>query len=72
MFKQSPKIATYLLAIVAGPYKHISMNEKGMPPMKVYLRDSLMQKADQAYLKEMMSVTKRGMHFYKDLFGKEY
>jgi len=31
-----------------------------------------MQKVDQAYVKEMMSVTKRGMHFYKDLFGKEY
>lgn len=31
-----------------------------------------MQKADQAYIKEMMSVTKRGMHFYKDLFGKNY
>jgi aminopeptidase N len=27
MFKQSPKIATYLLAIVAGPYKHVAMNE---------------------------------------------
>ena len=31
-----------------------------------------MQKVDQAYLKEIMSVTKRGMIFYKDLFGKEY
>jgi len=43
MFKQSPKIATYLLAIVAGPYKHVEMNEKNMPPMKVYMRDSLMK-----------------------------
>jgi aminopeptidase N len=40
--------------------------------MKVYMRDSLMKQADQAYLKEIMSVTKRGMHFYKDLFGKDY
>jgi len=27
MFKQSPKIPTYLFAIVAGPFKHVAMNE---------------------------------------------
>jgi len=72
IFKETPKIPTYLYAIVAGPYKHIELNEVGLPPMKVYLRDSLMKKADQNYLKEIMTVTKSGLNFYKDLFGKPF
>jgi aminopeptidase N len=42
IFRTTPRIPTYLYAIVAGPFKHLEMNESGMPPMKVYLRDSLM------------------------------
>lgn len=42
LFKQSPKIATYLFVIIAGPYKNIAINEEAHPPMKVYMRDSLM------------------------------
>ena len=71
-FEQSPKISTYLFAIVAGPFKHVEYIEQGLPPMRVYLRSSLMQTVDQTYLREMMTVTKRGMFFYQDLFGKNY
>lgn len=40
--------------------------------MRVFMRESLMKKADQAYLTEIMTVAQHGMDFYKDLFGKNY
>jgi aminopeptidase N len=35
-------MSTYLTAIVAGPYAFVESQNKSFPPMKVYLRKSVL------------------------------
>ena len=74
VFKQSFKISPYLFAIVAGPYTFVESktHEEGLPPMRVYLRESVIGGVETDVLNEMLSSTLVGMKFYKDLFGIPY
>ena len=42
-FDESARIATYVYAIVAGPYGYFEQNVEGMPPMRLYARKSVLQ-----------------------------
>jgi aminopeptidase N len=44
VFKQTPRISTYLFAIVAGPYGHHESKSEGFPDMKIYARKNLIDK----------------------------
>lgn len=69
-FHQSEKIATYLYAVIAGPYG--SFEYKGnytKVPMKIYGRKSIL---DSIRHEETFEVTVAGMKYYEDLFGKPY
>ena len=74
MFRQSFQIAPYLFAIVAGPYTYVESKtqEAGLPPMRVYLRKSVIKTVEADVLNEMLTSTLVGMRFYKDLFGVPY
>lgn len=41
VFGRTPKIATYIFAMIVGPYEYIENNLEGFPPMRIYLRSSL-------------------------------
>jgi len=71
VFKQSYRIAPYLFALVAGPYTYVEQknNEEGLPPLRVYLRKSVIDQVEPHVLTEMMNSTMVGMRFYKELFG---
>lgn len=74
VFRQSFQIAPYLFAIVAGPYTYVESKtqEAGLPPMRVYLRKSVIKTVEADVLNEMLTSTLVGMRFYKDLFGVPY
>jgi aminopeptidase N len=74
VFKQSYQIAPYLFAIVAGPYTYAEskVKENGLPPMRIYLRKSVIKTVEPQVLDDMFYSTLIGMRFYKDLFGIPY
>lgn len=53
-FTESPRISTYLYAMVAGNYKAYENNTPGFPPMKIYARASLLESVNH---EEMFKVT---------------
>lgn len=74
VFQQTFKISPYLFAIVAGPYSYVESQtvEEGLPPLRVYLRSSVIKSIEPQILDEMLYSTLVGMRFYKDLFGIPY
>lgn len=71
-FHETPKISTYLYAIVAGPYgffEYKNVKGDGLPPMKIYARQSLMK---SVLHEELFKATASGMNFYNDMFGRPY
>jgi len=63
-----------LFAIVAGPYTYVESktHDESLPPMRVYLRKSVIKTVQPEVLDEMLNTTLVGMRFYKDLFGISY
>ena len=60
-FKESPKISTYLYAIVAGPFDYFENIKEGLPPMRIYARKSLKKDINH---EDMFNVTQIGIkHF---------
>lgn len=59
---------------MAGPYTYVESknNSDGLPPMRVYLRKSVVTTVDKNVLDEMLYSTSVGMKYYKDLFGIPY
>lgn len=43
IFPDSPKISTYLYALVAGPFEFVESNIEGLPPMRIYARKGLIE-----------------------------
>ena len=68
-FKTTPEISSYIYAIVAGPFDYFEELEEGYPPMRIYARKTLKQDINRT---EMFKVTKTGIKFYEDLFGRAY
>lgn len=68
-FITTPRISPYLFAIVAGPFDYFEELKEGYPPMRIYARKTLKQYINHV---EMFKVTKCGIKFYEELFGRKY
>ncbi|PZF85740.1 aminopeptidase N [Jiangella anatolica] len=71
-FEPTPKLSTYVTAIVAGPY-HVERSEhvgkEKTIPLALYCRKSLAEHLDAD---ELFDVTSRGFAFFEDVFGLAY
>jgi aminopeptidase N len=67
-FDPTPPISTYVTAVVAGPL-HCVLDRHGDLDLGVYCRSSL-----AAYLDpdEILDLTRQGLDFYSELFGRPY
>ena len=70
-FTTTPRISTYITAVVAGPYSHVHDEYVGQKvvPLGIYLRKSLAESLDPA---EIFEVTKEGFAYFEDTFGLAY
>ena len=67
-FGTTPKMSTYLTAIVAGPY-HGVRDRHGDVDLGIFCRQSLAQYLDA---EEIFTVTKQGLDFYADAYKYPY
>ena len=71
-FAATPRMSTYITALVAGPY-HVERDSYtgsfGTYPLGVFCRTSLAPHLDSA---EIFAITKAGFAFFEDLFGIGY
>ncbi len=71
-FEPTPRISTYITAVVAGPY-HVVTDEYAGPhgtyPLGVFCRASLAQYLDAD---EVFTVTKQGFEFFEQAFSTPY
>jgi aminopeptidase N len=70
-FTTTPRISTYITAVVAGPYSHVHDQYIGhkVVPLGIYLRKSL---ADSLDPDEIFEVTKQGFAYFEETFGLAY
>ncbi|MBJ8346769.1 aminopeptidase N [Antrihabitans sp. YC2-6] len=71
-FATTPKMSTYLVALIAGPYAHWSdhyADEHGTIPLRIFCRASL---ADHMDAERLFNETKQGFGFYHRNFGTPY
>lgn len=67
-FPTSPRIATYLISLHAGPYKVWNDEFEGMP-IRLFARPSLARYVNHA---EWLKITKQGLAFFNSYFGLKY
>ncbi len=71
-FATTPKMSTYLVALIAGPYaewQDAYSDEHGEIPLGIYCRSSLAQHMDA---ERLFTQTKQGFGFYHKNFGLPY
>jgi aminopeptidase N len=70
-FKPTPRISTYITALIAGPYYSVSDTYVGKKsvPLGIYCRKSLAQHLDP---EDIFLITKQGFTYFEDVFGLEY
>ena len=70
-FSTTPRIATYLDALIAGPYSSVHDVYKGQKeiPMGIYCRKSMMQYLDP---EDIFLITKQGFEYFEKTFGLAY
>ena len=72
-FAPTPRISSYITAIVAGPYESVHSELESASgrtiPLGVYARKSLMQYMDADYV---FDITRRGFAYYEEKFGYPY
>lgn len=70
-FTTTPRISTYITALIAGPYAHVHDQYVGekVVPLGIYLRKSLAESLDPA---EIFEVTKEGFAYFEETFGLAY
>ncbi len=70
-FSTTPRISTYLDALIAGPYSSVHDVYKGVKeiPMGIYCRKSMMQYLDPDYI---FLITKQGFEYFEKTFGLAY
>ncbi|MBS1696024.1 MAG: aminopeptidase N [Actinobacteria bacterium] len=71
-FATTPRMSTYLVALIAGPYavwRDIYSDEHGEIPLGLFCRASLAQFMDS---ERLFSETKQGFGFYHNNFGVAY
>ncbi|MGQ4596479.1 aminopeptidase N [Nocardia sp. R6R-6] len=72
VFRTTPKMSTYLVALIAGPYAQwtdVYTDEHGSIPLGLYCRASLAEYMDADRL---FTETKQGFGFYHGNFGTPY
>jgi len=67
-FAETPRMSTYITAMVAGPYASVHDEHDGIP-LGIYCRASLAQHLDA---EDLFTVTKQGFDFYHREFGFRY
>jgi aminopeptidase N len=67
-FPATPRISTYITALIAGPY-HVVRDEHDGIPLGVFCRASLAEHLDA---EAILEVTKQGFDFFHGLFGRRY
>jgi len=67
-YAETPPIATYLFAVVAGPYERFE-SQWGEVPLGFYARRSLRQHVDAD---ELFEVTKQGLTYFSEFFDFPY
>ena len=70
-FTTTPRIATYLDALIAGPYSSVHDVYKGTKeiPLGIYCRKSMMQHLDP---EDIFLITKQGFEYFEKVFGLAY
>ncbi|WP_433194240.1 aminopeptidase N [Nocardia sp. CA-107356] len=72
LFRTTPKMSTYLVALIAGPYAEWTdayTDDHGSIPLGIYCRASLAEHMDA---ERLFSETKQGFGFYHKNFGVPY
>ncbi|MCW2681409.1 MAG: pepN [Frankiales bacterium] len=67
-FAETPRMSTYITALVAGPYASVHDEHDGIP-LGIYCRKSLIQHLDP---EDLFTVTKQGFDFYHRVFDYRY
>jgi aminopeptidase N len=67
-FGRTPKLSTYLVALVAGPYEVVTSRHRDIE-LGLYCRASLRQYLDPD---ELFELTRQGLDFFQDEFGYPY
>jgi aminopeptidase N len=67
-FAETPRVSTYITALVAGPYASVHDEHDGIP-LGIYCRRSLAEHLDAD---ELFTVTKQGLDFYHRVFDLRY
>ncbi len=70
-FAPTPRISTYITAMVAGPYAHVHDEYRGkkVVPLGMYARKSLAEFMDPD---DVFLITKQGFAYFEEVFGIEY
>ncbi len=70
-FTKTPRISTYVTAVVAGPYAHVHDTYVGKKtvPLGIYLRKSLLEHLDA---EDIFELTKQGFAYFENVFGLSY
>ena len=70
-FTTTPRISTYITALVAGPYHHVHDQYEGekVVPLGIYCRKSLAESLDS---EEIFLHTKQGFAYFEQIFGLAY
>ena len=70
-FTTTPRIPTYLDALIAGPYSSVHDVYKGQKeiPIGIYCRKSMMQYLDP---EDIFLITKQGFEYFEKVFGLAY
>jgi len=70
-FTTTPRISTYITALIAGPYYSVSDKYVGKKtvPLGIYCRKSLSEHLDP---EDIFLITKQGFAYFEKVFGLEY
>jgi aminopeptidase N len=70
-FADTPRISTYITAMVAGPYARLTDEYRGkkIVPLGMYARKSLAEFMDPD---DVFLITKQGFAYFEEVFGIEY
>ena len=72
-FEPTPRISSYITALVAGPYEavhsELTSSSSRVVPLGIYARKSLFQYLDSDYI---FDITRKGFAYYEEKFGYPY
>jgi aminopeptidase N len=73
VFEPTPRISSYITALIAGPYQSVrselTSSSGRVIPLGVFARKSLMQYLDADYI---FDITRKGFAYYEQKFGYAY